>query len=411
MEQQKALRIRKPKPVERSVLEMAYERINTAYDLFDSIDVSFSGGKDSTAVLMLTLEVARQRGKLPLRVFFHDEEAIPFQTEAYVRRVSQMPGIALEWYCLPVKHRNACSRRVPWWSPWDPQEEELWTRPRPPEGITQLAGFRTDGEPRDRLTIPEINALLHPPQQYGRIGMMMGIRAQESLTRLRAVSRRMQENYITQFKEGPANYGQVYKVYPIYDWKTEDVWTAPAQFGWDYNHAYDVMEQEGIPRAQQRCSPAFGEEPLQRFHVYKTCFPELWEKMCFRVPGVNTAMLYSRTDIYGYGGIPEKPEGMTWQEYVLNYIGKFAPEEGPMVAERVRSVIHTHFGKTNDPILSVYPHPITGASWKIIANIAMRGDFKERRTATVTHHSALTQGKDMDEAWAEYHRLRQEEGL
>ena len=51
-------RILKKETVDKSVLDLAYERINNAYDQFDTISVSFSGGKDSTACLNLTLEVA-----------------------------------------------------------------------------------------------------------------------------------------------------------------------------------------------------------------------------------------------------------------------------------------------------------------------------------------------------------------
>ena len=31
--------------------------------------------------------------------------------------------------------------------------------------------------------------------------------------------------------------------YPIYDWETEDVWTANAKFGYKYNKLYDLMYQ------------------------------------------------------------------------------------------------------------------------------------------------------------------------
>ena len=54
-------KILKKEEVDKSVLDLAYERINNAYDQFDTISVSFSGGKDSTACLNLTLEVARKR--------------------------------------------------------------------------------------------------------------------------------------------------------------------------------------------------------------------------------------------------------------------------------------------------------------------------------------------------------------
>ena len=69
---------------DKSVLEHSLERIRTAYDRFDRVIVSFSGGKDSTAVLNLALEVARERGKLPLEAVFFDEESIHPTTIEYV---------------------------------------------------------------------------------------------------------------------------------------------------------------------------------------------------------------------------------------------------------------------------------------------------------------------------------------
>ena len=80
--------ILKKEVVNKSVLDLAYERLNNVFDQFDTVSVSFSGGKDSTICLNLTLEVARQRNRLPLDVVHWDEEAIPYQTEEYVRRVS-----------------------------------------------------------------------------------------------------------------------------------------------------------------------------------------------------------------------------------------------------------------------------------------------------------------------------------
>ena len=54
-------KILKKETVDKSVLDLAYERINNAYDQFDTISVSFSGGKDSTACLNLTLDVAKKK--------------------------------------------------------------------------------------------------------------------------------------------------------------------------------------------------------------------------------------------------------------------------------------------------------------------------------------------------------------
>src|SRR5262245_8227141 len=107
------LSIRKKSYIDKDVLTAANERIEYLFKCFDKVSVSFSGGKDSTACLHLTLDIARRLGKLPLRVIFFDEEAIHPPTVEYVQRVSKWPELAFEWYCITIRHRNACSNEQP----------------------------------------------------------------------------------------------------------------------------------------------------------------------------------------------------------------------------------------------------------------------------------------------------------
>ena len=44
----------------------------------------------------------------------------------------------------------------------------------------------------------------------------------------------------------------IYNAYPIYDWKTQDIWIANGKFGWPYNHLYDLYYQAGVPLSRQR---------------------------------------------------------------------------------------------------------------------------------------------------------------
>ena len=46
---------------QKNVYEAAKERINYLFNEFDNVVVGFSGGKDSTCVLNLALEVAEER--------------------------------------------------------------------------------------------------------------------------------------------------------------------------------------------------------------------------------------------------------------------------------------------------------------------------------------------------------------
>jgi predicted phosphoadenosine phosphosulfate sulfurtransferase len=107
------MRTLKAKITERDVLTAARERFDTLYRRFDRVAVMFSGGKDSTVCLHLAIEAARAHGKLPVEAIFYDEEAIYPTTIEYVRRMMTSPDVKLYWYCVPVQHRNAASRRQP----------------------------------------------------------------------------------------------------------------------------------------------------------------------------------------------------------------------------------------------------------------------------------------------------------
>ena len=50
-------------------------RLEEVFDSFERVYVSFSGGKDSGVAVQLALEVAREKGRLPLDVLHIDLEA------------------------------------------------------------------------------------------------------------------------------------------------------------------------------------------------------------------------------------------------------------------------------------------------------------------------------------------------
>lgn len=390
------------KYTDQDVLTAAVERVHHCFDLFDHVAVAFSGGKDSTVVLEVALQAWEERGfDKPLRVVFFDEEAIPYETEHYVRRRAEDPRIDLEWLCLPVRHRNGCSRRQPWWWPWAPEARDLWVRPLPPEAITDWPGFPME-PPSARLSAPDFNGLLFDPK-LGRCGLLMGIRAEESIIRMRAVTNRQEENWIVPYSDATAR-GNVWKCYPVFDWRTTDVWTAIGQGGWDYNESYDLQEMMGLGHRTQRCAPPYGEEPMQLLFQYSRCFPDVWDKMAERVPGARTAARYARTALYDFHARRVLPDGETWPGYITQLIDRFPEEERAIVAEGIRSSIGLHYKHTSDPIMAESAHPATGVSWSFLASRAARGNFKRRRQPN---------GINTEENWAAYRaelKMMREEG-
>jgi len=358
--------------LDADVLELARGRLVETFDRFDHVAVAFSGGKDSTVALHLTLEEAQRRGRLPLDVFFWDEEAIHPPTIEYVDRVRQNPDVALRWLCVPHVHRNACSRKQPYWYPWAAEAEDLWCRPLPEHGLRTLPGY--DGlVPEKRKTIPD--AITHVfPDTSATVGVVTGIRAQESLRRLRIVTKRQTDNWISSVDGGR----HIHLLKPIYDWRTEDVWTAPMRFGWDYNHTYDVYNKIGTPKHNQRVCPPFGEEPLGSLWQYAQCFPDLWEKMLRRVPGAAAAGRYSQSPLYGFGA-SDPGAGESWQAAITKVLARWPEDLRTQIATRIKAMIETHNRSTGNAPIPDKPAGGKGLSWQLLYKIAFRGDLKGRK--------------------------------
>jgi predicted phosphoadenosine phosphosulfate sulfurtransferase len=348
----------------RNVYDLALDRLRLCFDRFDKVVVSFSGGKDSTACVQLALQVARETGRLPLDVYTFDEEAIPPETVDYMARVATNPDIRFHWYCLPVEHRNACSRTSPVWWPWTPEARPLWVRDLPLLAITELAGFR-------RQPIPEVSRLIWGPQ-FGTVCIVMGIRTQESLSRYHAVAvRRGFEAFLS-----TDDAKHVRKAYPIYDWHTDDVWLAPHLFGWDYNRAYDVMEAAGLHRLEARCSPPYGEQPIRRLWAYKVCWPDLWARMTTRVPGAATAARYANTDLYGInmGTAPAGAE--SWRDRTHRGLVRLTQDAREAVAKCLKISLAAHYRFTGDPLPDGEPHLQSGYCWKLLYTAVAAGGNK-----------------------------------
>ena len=381
-------KIRKKDYSDVDVYTKSLDRIRQIFDSFDKVSVSFSGGKDSTTVLNLALQVAREKNKLPLEVVFFDEEAIHPPTIEYVQRCSENPDIDFKWYCLEYRHRNACSNEEPFWFCWDKDKKDLWVRDMPEKAITEHKNFVKG------MTMQDFSPYMYDRSNV-KFAFLTGIRTQESMRRYQVIAKRKNDSFIQYRANNKTNF---YMCHPIYDWSSEDVWLAVHKYGWDYNKTYDVFNQTRLHGRflTQRVCPPFGEEPLRGLWVYAECFPELWHKMLYRVSGVATAWRYSNTELYN--SAKEKPHELTYKEYLDIIIDSYNEKDKKKVQITLNKYKQWHIDKTSQPIPDIEPHPLSGVSWSFLCTIALRGDFKGRKqTALIAN--MVKQLKKLDVAY------------
>jgi predicted phosphoadenosine phosphosulfate sulfurtransferase len=376
-------KVRKKEYKDINVYDETLNRIRHIYDTFDKVVVSFSGGKDSTAVLNTALVVAREKNRLPLEVVFFDEEAIHPPTIEYVERVMKSKDIDLKWYCLEFKHRNACSNEEPFWYTWDKDKKDLWVRDLPKFAITEHSKFKKG------MSFQEFSPYLYD-RKNGSVAMLTGIRTQESLRRYQVIAKKKNDAYINSTSECGQNQ---YRAFPIYDWSSEDVWLAVHKFKWDYNKTYDVFNQTKLygDFLHQRVCPPYGEEPLRGLWIYSECFPEMWHKMIDRVKGVSTAWRYGNTELYS--SAKSKPDNLTWKEYLDVIIDSYDHDSKNDVKKNINGYIKLHYNKTKQLIENDTPHPITGVSWQWLCSVAIRGDFKGRQSNTLNTNAVKQRDK------------------
>jgi predicted phosphoadenosine phosphosulfate sulfurtransferase len=120
----------------------------------------------------------------------------------------------------------------------------------------------------------------------------------------------------------------VYHFYPLYDWRTEDIWGAVSKLDLEFNEFYELMYKNGLGIHQQRLCQPYGDDQRNGLDQFRTLEPETWEKVVNRVHGVNFGNIYARSSLLG-NMKSEKPAGMTWQQYtvfLLESLGLYAPE-------------------------------------------------------------------------------------
>lgn len=307
------------------VLTAAKQRVSWTFDNFKKIYVSFSAGKDSTVMLHLVAKEARKRG-VKIGVLLVDLEG---QYKFTIEHASEMfkeyeDCIIPYWVCLPISLRNAVSVYEPKWICWDKDEKENWIRELPETGISDESYFEFFHK---GMEFEEFVPLFGEWFSEGEsCACFVGIRTDESLNRFRTIASRTKtmkdkKQYTTKVTDS------VFNVYPVYDWKTQDIWTYHGKTGENYNQLYNYMHKAGLSIHQQRICQPYGDDQRRGLWLFHLIEPNTWAKVVARVNGANSGALYVQDNgnINGYNKI-SKPDNHTWKSFATMLVNSMPPK-------------------------------------------------------------------------------------
>lgn len=360
------------------VLEAAKSRISFVFDEFEKICISFSGGKDSSAMLHLVIDEAKRRNR-KVGVLFVDLEAQYKLTIDFTEHCFEMykGWIDPYWISLPISLRNAVSQYEPKWTCWEPDKESDWVRKPPEFAITDQSHF------------PFFSAGMEFEDfvdEFGRwygdgklTASMVGIRSDESLNRYRTLVQqktRYQGLSWTTWK-GDA----VYNAYPIYDWRTEDIWTYHGKFGKPYNLLYDRMNRAGLSIHQQRICQPYGDDQRKGLWLFHIIEPETWSRIVARVNGANQGALYAQESGNILGRIKiTRPEGHTWESFAMMLLSSMPPKTKDHFEDKIAVFLKwwstrgypVGIPDESDPELEASKK---APSWRRICKMLLRNDY------------------------------------
>ena len=353
------------------MLTAARARVRWLFAEFASVMVTFSGGKDSTAVLHLAREAAEAAGRLPLDVLFVDQEAEWGGVVEYMRRVREDARFRLHWVQFPVWVHNAGAgdEAEGLMNAWAPGVE--WMREREP-GSVQANDLGTEAK---REIFDEFFLRHVPGAADGAI--VCGVRAVEAPRRQVLLSQQWHKW---------ATWGWTKRARvacPIYDWSDGDVWRWIHDTGEPYCRVYDAMYRRGVPLQQMRISSFSHAAALPSLALLQEIEPDTWARFVERVRGVaGAAQLRDLHDTARSWYTPRQlPDAFgSWVEYraylLEHLVGEADRVEGYrqmfMAGDRKHAV-----GAVRDAWLKVCCRAIIWNDWRgrLLVNFSLQQRF------------------------------------
>ena len=366
---------------EINVLEASKERVSHAFDNFEKIYVSFSGGKDSTVMLHLVMDEAKKRNR-KVGVLIIDLEAQYVDTIDHIEKMIDMyeEHIDLHWFCGELLLRNALTNFQPRWTCWDSDKKDVWVREKPSResDLSQYDFYVPKMEFEELMVI--FGDWYSEHGKYLTAGMI-GIRSNESLHRYRAIVSRKDGLMHKGYKWTTKINKNLFNVYPIYDWRTEDIWVYHGKNKeMPHNKVYDQMTKAGVKLSDQRLCQPFGDDQRRGLWLYHILEPNTWTKLIARVNGVNSGSLYiqEKGNMTGYHHIT-KPDGHTWKSFTNMLLATLPEPTRKHYQFRFRKFIKGWQDRGYSIMPDEAPHDLEvkcwAPSWRRMCKVILRNDY------------------------------------
>ena len=309
-----------------NVYDAANERFAFIFENFPRIYLSFSGGKDSGVMLNLLLDYMRKHGiTRKVGVMVMDNECNFTYSLEFMHSIlgKNLDLLDVYWCCLPLTLPCTVSQYQVNWQCWSDRDRDRWVRPRPEQDyVVTFESGRLPFVRHDMLDKDFYDKFGEWYSQGERTACLIGIRTSESLNRYRAIMNEDKETLHGKMWT-KRNMEHVYNCYPLYDWRTEDIWTANAKFDWEYNKLYDIFYKAGVPVHKMRVASPFMSESKSSLSMYRVIDPACWARLCGRVAGANFIATYGKQLNYRSIALPA---GHTWKSFV-KFLLATLPEE------------------------------------------------------------------------------------
>lgn len=310
------------------VLTAVRKRISLLFDMYDNISLSFSGGKDSTALFHLVNTEAIKRNRKFI-LYFQDQEAEYQGTIDLVEWAMSQPNVIPMWYQVPIFMTNAASQQQLFLWAWG--EGEKWVREKHP-----LAIHKIDKKYPKRFHKFNLWVGQNLRKLEGSCVSIVGLRAEESPDRRFVMFGEDSELFWLRRKNEP------HKAYPIIDWKYTDVWKYLIENNLKYNKIYDKMYMLGGDLRTFRVSNLVHEKAFRCLTDLQELEPETYDKLEERLQGVHTAAIYGKENlVYSIKELPENFK--TWKEYKDFLLSSIHPE-----LKKIFEYQWSRFGDTDD---------------------------------------------------------------